>query len=173
MKGLSRDEGCVVGLLPNSPSGNGGRALPALCCKREGRFVSHRGINGKNRVAPEKLSQATYKLCRNLDCPIVYFAPGIIIEKTELRVRVNFKEKSYDGPVCYCFNHTVASIKAEIQSKGYSTAPERIAREVKAGRRLLGQKSRGSMLPRRSDTHSTCGHGSARCSIRFATCAMK
>jgi hypothetical protein len=85
-------------------------------------------------VEAAKLSAQKYKLCRNRDCPVVYYAGEIQLEKTELRVRVNFKGKSYDGPVCYCFNYTVASIKAEIQSKGYSTAPEMITREVKAGR---------------------------------------
>lgn len=88
----------------------------------------------KTAVPAEKLSQATYKLCRNVGCSVVYFAPGIAIEKTELRVLVNFKEKSYDGQICYCFNHTVASIKAEIQSKGRSTAPAMITTEVKASR---------------------------------------
>ncbi len=38
------------------------------------------------------------------------------------------------GPVCYCFNHTVASIRAEVQYKGRSTAQEMITNEVKAGR---------------------------------------
>lgn len=105
-------------------------------CAEKGKVVSLATVGSmvKITVAAEKLSQASYKLCRNPDCPVVYFAPGITIEKTELRVPVNFKEKSYDGPVCYCFNHTVASIKAEIQSKGHSTAPAMITREVKAGR---------------------------------------
>ena len=105
-------------------------------CAEKGKVVSLATVGSmvKITVAAEKLSQTSYKLCRNPDCPVVYFAPGITIEKTELRVPVNFKEKSYDGPVCYCFNHTVASIKAEIQSKGHSTAPAMITREVKAGR---------------------------------------
>ncbi len=38
------------------------------------------------------------------------------------------------GPVCYCFNHTVASIRGEIQTKGHSTAQGMITQEVKAGR---------------------------------------
>ncbi len=88
----------------------------------------------KTAVPAEKFSQAGYKLCRNVACPVVYFAPGVAIEKTELWVPVNFKEKNYDGPICYCFNHTVASIEAEIQSKGHSTAPAMITTEVKAGR---------------------------------------
>ena len=56
------------------------------------------------------------------------------IDKFELRVPVNFKENNYKGPICYCFDHTVASIRAEIQSTGRSTATEMITKEVKAGR---------------------------------------
>ena len=105
-------------------------------CAEKGRDVSLATVGSmvKIDVEAEKLSRAAYKLCRKSDCPVVYFVPGIIIEKTELRVPVNFKEKSYDGPVCYCFNHTVASIRAEIQCKGHATAAAMISREVKAGR---------------------------------------
>ena len=105
-------------------------------CNEKGKGVSLTTVGSmvKTAVPAEKLSQATYKLCRNIGCPVVYFAHGIAIGKSELRVPVNFKEKSYDGQICYCFNHTVASIKAEIQSKGHSTAPAMITTEVKAGR---------------------------------------
>src|SRR5712692_1743414 len=105
-------------------------------CAEKGRFVSLAtvGSMAKTEVEASKLGRETYQLCRTPDCPVVYFAPGIAIEKTELRVPVNFKEKSYDGPVCYCFSHTVASIRAEIQSKGRSMAPAIITREIRAGR---------------------------------------
>src|SRR5437868_543277 len=91
-------------------------------CAERGRIVSLAtvGSMAKTSVEAYKLGQPPYKLCRNRDCPAVYFAPGIEIDKTELRVPVNFKEKNYDGPVCYCFNHTVASIRGEIQSTGHS-----------------------------------------------------
>lgn len=92
------------------------------------------GAMARTDVEAVKLSAQAYRLCRNLICPAVYFSRGITIDKTELRVPVNFKEKNYEGRVCYCFNHTVTSIRAEIQSSGRSTAPEMITKEVKAGR---------------------------------------
>ena len=113
------------------------------------------GAMARTDVEAAKLTVEKYKLCRNRDCPVVYYAGEIQLEKTELRVRVNFKEKSYDGPVCYCFNHTVASIKAEIQPKGYSTAPEMITREVIAGRCACEVENRESyrhLLSRGRDT---------------------
>jgi len=110
------------------------RALPP--CAEKGKIVSLAtvGAMAKAQVEAPKLSRATYRLCRNLECPLVYFADGIAIDKTELRVPVNFKKRNYEGPVCYCFNHTVASIRAEIVAKGRSTAQAMITKEIKAGR---------------------------------------
>lgn len=109
-----------------------------LCprCGEKGKPVSLATVGGmaKIEVAAAKLGAQEYKLCRNRDCSVVYYAGEVRIEKSELRVPVNFKERNYEGPVCYCFNHTVASIRAEIQTKGDSTAQQMIMQEVKAGR---------------------------------------
>jgi hypothetical protein len=88
----------------------------------------------KTEVEAVKLSAREYQLCRNHDCPVVYYAGEVQLEKTDLRVPVNFKERNYEGPVCYCFNHTVTDVRAEIQTKGHSTAQRMITQEVKAGR---------------------------------------
>jgi hypothetical protein len=88
----------------------------------------------RTEVEASQLSAQQYQLCRNRDCPVVYHAEGIQIEKSGLRVPVNFKEPNYEGAICYCFNHTVASIRAEIKTKGHSTAQVMITQEVKAGR---------------------------------------
>ena len=92
------------------------------------------GAMAKTGVEAVKLSAQEYKICRNRDCPVVYYAREIQIEKSELRVPVNFKERNYEGPVCYCFNHTVASIRAEITSIGHPTAQAMITQQVKAAR---------------------------------------
>ena len=109
-----------------------------LCprCGENGNTVSLLtvGAMAKTQVEAAKLSAREYKLCRNRDCPVVYYAGEIQIEKSDLRVAINFKEREYEGPVCYCFNHTVASITAEVQSRGHSTVQEMITHEIKAGR---------------------------------------
>jgi hypothetical protein len=109
-----------------------------LCprCGEKGKPVSLAtvGAMAKTEVEAAKLSAQEYKLCRNRDCPVVYYAGKAQLEKGDLRVLVNFKERNYEGPVCYCFNHTVASIRAEIASIGHSTAQAMITKEVKAGR---------------------------------------
>jgi hypothetical protein len=105
-------------------------------CGRVGKKVTLTTVGAMAETSVEffKLSAAEYRICRTVDCAVVYFAPGIAIEKSEPRVPVNFKEKNYEGPVCYCFNHTVTDIRAEIQTKGHSTAQRMITQEVKAGR---------------------------------------
>jgi len=109
-----------------------------LCprCGAKGKPVSLAtvGAMAKTDVEAAKLSAQEYKVCRNRDCPVVYYAREVQLEKGELRVPVNFKERNYEGPVCYCFNHTVAGIRAEIKSIGHSTAQGMITQEVKAGR---------------------------------------
>ena len=109
-----------------------------LCprCGEKGKPVSLAtvGAMAKTEVEAAKLSAQEYKLCRKRDCPVVYYAGEVQLEKSDLRVPVNFKERNYEGPVCYCFNHTVISIRAEIQTKGHSTAQRMITQEVKAGR---------------------------------------
>jgi hypothetical protein len=105
-------------------------------CGEKGKVISLAtvGAMAKTKLQAAKLSAQDYQLCRNHDCPVVYYAGELQLEKRDLRVPVNFKERNYEGPVCYCFNHTVKSIRAEIQTKGHSTAQTMITQEVKAGR---------------------------------------
>lgn len=105
-------------------------------CDKKGSDVSLITVGSMAKISVEayKLGQRSYKLCRNADCPVVYFAHGISIDKSELRVPVNFKERHYDGPICYCFNHTMASIRAEMQFTGHSTVQTAITKEIQSGR---------------------------------------
>ncbi len=111
-------------------------ALFCPLCGEKGKPVSLAtvGAMAETDVEAVKLSAQEYKLCRNPNCSLVYYAGEVQLEKSDLRVPVNFKERNYEGPVCYCFNHTVASIRAEIQMKGDSTAQAMITQEVKARR---------------------------------------
>ena len=109
-----------------------------LCprCGEKGKPVSLAtvGSTAKTEVEAVKLSAQAYQLCRNRDCPVVYYTGEVQLQKSDLRVPVNFKERNYEGPVCYCFSHTVASIRSEVQTKGHSSAQRMITQEVKAGR---------------------------------------
>jgi copper chaperone CopZ len=55
---------------------------------------------------------------------VVYFAEETetTFTKSQLKVPVGVKERTGDRPLCYCFGHSVASIKQELHTKGRSDA---------------------------------------------------
>ncbi len=68
------------------------------------------------------------------DCEVVYFThDGQTLEKNALRVRVGLKERVAPLSVCYCFGHTVESIREEIEKTGRSTVGASIREKVEAG----------------------------------------
>lgn len=72
--------------------------------------------------------------CGEPDCEVVYFSnDGRLIHKAALKVRVGVKEKDAPRPVCYCFGHTVESIREEIDRTGRSTVVDSVAAKVRAG----------------------------------------
>jgi copper chaperone CopZ len=56
-----------------------------------------------------------------------------MLRKDALKVRVGVKEKSGPRTVCYCFGHTVESIREEIEWTGQSSVAASITAKVKAG----------------------------------------
>jgi len=72
--------------------------------------------------------------CSLPDCEVVYFThDGQTLEKNALKVRVGLKERAAPRPVCYCFGHTVESIREEIEMTGRSTVVASIRKQVEAG----------------------------------------
>ncbi len=72
--------------------------------------------------------------CDLPDCDVVYFTrDGRMLKKDALKVRVGLKEKDAPRPVCYCFGHTVESIREEIGRTGRSTAAASIKEKIEAG----------------------------------------
>jgi hypothetical protein len=88
-------------------------------------------------VRPEHASEierGEWFFCDLKDCEIVYFArDGRTLDKEALIVRVGVKEKAAPRPVCYCFGHTVESIREEIESTWRSTVAASIAARINAG----------------------------------------
>lgn len=72
--------------------------------------------------------------CDSQKCDVVYFfeTGDRTFLKAHLRVPVGVKEKAGDRPLCYCFGHSVASIKEELRTKGRSNALEYIRAKMKA-----------------------------------------
>ena len=65
--------------------------------------------------------------------------------KSQLKVEVGVKEKAGDRPLCYCFDHSVTSIKRELEATGESTAVEDIRSRMKGDQpqRILLPRKRG------------------------------
>jgi len=73
-----------------------------------------------------------YRFCESLGCEVVYFSERSdeVFTKGQLSVPVGVKEASGDRPLCYCFGHSIASIKEEIRTKGHSDASEDVRKRM-------------------------------------------
>lgn len=74
-----------------------------------------------------------WRFCDSPDCDVVYFSEegDTTFTKSQLKVAVGVKETSGERPLCYCFDHSVASIKEELRTKGHSDALEDIRAKMK------------------------------------------
>jgi hypothetical protein len=84
--------------------------------------------------AKARLSTRPLRFCRTADCEVVYFDDqGGTFEAADLTVPVFQKSTDPARPVCYCFEHTVASIEEEVAARGASDVPKRIGEKCKTG----------------------------------------
>lgn len=86
------------------------------------------GETGCNAVTDE----AGYRFCDSQACDVVYFAEAgsAIFKKEQLKVVVGGKETTGDRPLCYCFGHSVATIKEELRTKGFSGAVQDVREKM-------------------------------------------
>jgi hypothetical protein len=69
-----------------------------------------------------QVSDAEYRFCDATDCTIVYYGSGQTFTTSQLKVAVGVKETAGERPLCYCFGHSIATIKEELRAKGHSDA---------------------------------------------------
>ncbi|MCC7338404.1 MAG: copper ion binding protein [Pirellulaceae bacterium] len=74
-----------------------------------------------------------WRFCNSQACDVVYVSEtsNRTFRKSHLRVVVGVKENTGDRPLCYCFGHSVASIKEELRTKGRSDALDDIRAKMK------------------------------------------
>tara|TARA_R110002073_G_scaffold35970_18_gene104954 strand:- start:5358 stop:6572 length:1215 start_codon:yes stop_codon:yes gene_type:complete len=74
-----------------------------------------------------------WRFCDSQDCDVVYFAETDerTFTKDQLHVAVGVKETTGERPLCYCFGHSVASIKEQLRSEGESNATADIRAKMK------------------------------------------
>jgi hypothetical protein len=98
------------------------------------------GVGGAFRSVPgdpergcrPTLSDSGWRFCNSQNCDVVYFAEvgDARFTTPQIKVAVGVKETTGRRPLCYCFGHSIASIKFELQTKGRSDAVEDIRRKM-------------------------------------------
>lgn len=110
----------------------------AICpsCGQKGKSVDTQTVKAMLLVSLEAVRPlAVYRFCRTLDCPVVYFdETGLFFTEADVRERVYQKHAETDNVfVCYCFQHTPGTIRAEFTENKSSDVVERITTGTKAG----------------------------------------
>lgn len=74
-----------------------------------------------------------WRFCDSPGCDVVYFSEddGDAFTKPQLKASVGVKETAGERPLCYCFGHSVASIKNELRTKGRCDALDDIRAKMK------------------------------------------
>lgn len=105
-------------------------------CGVPGRDVGDRTLSAMLEPAQIlELAGPARRFCRNRACAVVYYGEGGgAIGKAGIKVRVGLKEREDPVPLCYCFGHTRADLRAELAATGGSTMAARISAEIRAGR---------------------------------------
>jgi hypothetical protein len=86
-------------------------------------------------TALRRLLPGEYRFCPDADCDVVYFsANGQWFVTAEVRVPVWQKLPFGDGPICYCFGESEASMRSEIASGEGTRVIERIREHIAAER---------------------------------------
>jgi len=88
---------------------------------------------GSTGCQPETGSTG-WRFCASPDCDTVYFSEegDESFVRSDLKVPVGIKAAGGDRPLCYCFGHSVASIKEELVAMGKSTALADVRAKMKA-----------------------------------------
>jgi copper chaperone CopZ len=73
-----------------------------------------------------QVTDAEYRFCEAKGCDIVYYGSGQAFTTPQLKVAVGVKETAGERPLCYCFGHSIATIKEELRTKGHSDALDNI-----------------------------------------------
>ncbi|MBZ0305958.1 MAG: hypothetical protein K8I82_07820 [Anaerolineae bacterium] len=105
-------------------------------CHQKGKKVDTATLKAMLAVSLREIRNTAYFFCPTADCPVVYFSEDHLQQFTvdQERERVFQKEPGADNVfICYCFRHTVGSIRQEIIETGQSTVVDDINTGIAAG----------------------------------------
>jgi hypothetical protein len=103
--------------------------------QRIGRRVDSLTLKALLAVSLTEVRPIEYRFCREADCPTVYYsADGTqCFEESALRERVFQKHPTDDDVwICYCFRHTLGTLRAELAETGNSMVVEAITAAIQA-----------------------------------------
>jgi len=92
-------------------------------------------------------ADTSWRFCDSRECDVVYYSETSdrTFLKCHLHVTVGVKEIAGDRPLCYCFGHSIASIKEEFRTNGHSDALQHIRAKMKdPGCRCVTENPSGS-----------------------------
>ena len=99
------------------------QAVHCPACDSKGKKVKR--VTLESLLTPDaalRIGEGQYRFCDAIGCETVYFGDnGTTFAKSDLTVRVGVKERTAPRHVCYCFDHTIEEINAEVEETGRGT----------------------------------------------------
>lgn len=111
---------------------------PTACpsCGQGAKPVDTLTVKALLAVPLTQLRSTDYRFCRTLTCPVVYFSVDGDEQFVAEQVREAVYQKSPDNDdvfVCYCFRHTVGSIRRELPGADTTGVVEAISTGISLG----------------------------------------
>ena len=112
-------------------------ASTAVCPQSgsRGKRVDSLTLKAMLAVSLSELRDTNYYFCKDANCPIVYFSEDGKQSFTTEQVREAVYQKDAQNDevfLCYCFRHTVGSVRAETQSANEAQIIESINAAIQA-----------------------------------------
>ncbi len=104
--------------------------------QKAGKAVDSLILKAMLGVSLTHVTSPAYYFCRDSNCPTVYYSAdgSQCFSEPDLREKVFQKHQTDDDVlVCYCFQHTVGSIRKELEQTGVSTVVASINAAIQAG----------------------------------------
>jgi hypothetical protein len=103
-------------------------------CEAKGRSIEAATLEAQ--VVDKRLDQIrdrdTWQMCTSESCDVVYFRGGDVVIIGETHAAPFHKSTDPDRFVCFCFNHSVADVEADLRKHGKSEIREAIKAACKA-----------------------------------------
>ena len=104
-------------------------------CEAEGRSVSRTTLEAQ--VVPARFTAITdaeaWALCLTASCEVVYFHDEQAVKMGETRALPFHKATDAQRLVCFCFEHSVAEVEADVAAHAASTMQSSIKQRCRAG----------------------------------------